>query len=194
MSKGRKNSLAKQIGEHLVCAELGRLNLIATPFSGNVPNFDILAADEQCNTVPIQVKASRGKGWGTDASKWLRLHLDEETKTQINEGPQEIENPDLVYVHVAIAAPEEGKKSGDECPKDRFFILTKRQLQVIAIRRYSAWMDSKGWKRPKKHGSFDCRYEINDLKDYENKWGIITDKLKPSATEPESDSPDESCS
>jgi len=57
MSKGLSNKLAGQIGEYLVCAELGRRGLIATPFSGNVPTFDVLATDEQCLTVPIQVKA-----------------------------------------------------------------------------------------------------------------------------------------
>ena len=59
MSKGRDNRLAGQIGEYLVCAELGKRGLIATPFSGNVPAFDVLAADDLCRTVPIQVKASR---------------------------------------------------------------------------------------------------------------------------------------
>jgi len=54
MSTGLNNKLAKQTGEHLVCAELGRRKLIATPFSGNVPAFDILAADDLCRTVPIQ--------------------------------------------------------------------------------------------------------------------------------------------
>ena len=31
--------LAAQVGEYLVCAELARRGLIATPFSGNVPEF-----------------------------------------------------------------------------------------------------------------------------------------------------------
>ena len=35
--------LAGQIGEHLVVAELGRREIIATPFAGNVPDIDILA-------------------------------------------------------------------------------------------------------------------------------------------------------
>jgi hypothetical protein len=54
MSTGRLNKLAGQIGEYLVCAELGRRGLIATPFAGNVPTFDVLATDESCRTVPIQ--------------------------------------------------------------------------------------------------------------------------------------------
>src|SRR5208283_4209293 len=100
MSKGRNNKLAGQIGEFLVCAELGRRGLIATPFAGNVPAFDILAADDKCNTVPIQVKASRGNNWHTDARIWMDIELDSETKTQISHGLREIENPEMIYVHV----------------------------------------------------------------------------------------------
>jgi hypothetical protein len=149
MSKGRNNKLAGQIGEFLVCAELGRRGLIATPFSGNVPAFDILATDDRCKTVPIQVKASRNDNWPSDARKWLKLTLNPETKAQINEGAQEIENPNLIYVHVAIAPPNEGN--------DQYFILTQQQLQKVAIKRYSAWMDTIGWKRPRNPESYDCR-------------------------------------
>jgi len=42
MSSGRSNKLTAQIGEYLVCAELGKRTLIATPFAGNVPTFDVL--------------------------------------------------------------------------------------------------------------------------------------------------------
>jgi hypothetical protein len=73
VSQGLNNKLAGQIGEYLVCAELGRRGLIATPFSGNVPTFDVLATDEQCRTVPIQVKASRGNCWSTNTSRPVRL-------------------------------------------------------------------------------------------------------------------------
>jgi hypothetical protein len=171
-SKGRNNKLACQIGEFLVCAELGRRGLIATPFSGNVPAFDILAADHQCNTVPIQVKASRGKNWPSDARSWMEIELDLGSKIQVNRGARKIENPDLIYVHVVIAKADEGT--------DQYFILTKKQLQKAAIRSYSAWMEPKGWKRPRKPESFDCRYSIEDLEQYRDNWKLITAKLCPS--------------
>src|SRR4051812_37720472 len=63
MGSGRRNQLAGQIAEHLVVAELGRLGLAATGFSGNIPTFDVLAVDENCRVVPIQVKASNGDSW-----------------------------------------------------------------------------------------------------------------------------------
>ena len=43
MATGLSSKLAGQIGEHLVTAELGRQGIIATPFSGNVSDIDILA-------------------------------------------------------------------------------------------------------------------------------------------------------
>lgn len=169
MSKALNNKLAKQIGEHLVCAELGRRNLIATPFSGNVPAFDILAADDLCRTVPIQVKASRSDSWFSNAELWMQMSFDPNTKAQRNRGPLQIPNAQLIYVCVAIAAPASGK--------DRFFILTKAQLQAVCINTYSAWMDTIEWKRPRKPESYDCRYYISGLQPYEDNWQLISDRL-----------------
>ena len=62
---------------------------------------------------------------------------------------------------------------------DRFFILTQKQLQAVAIKQYSAWMDGIGWKRPRNPESYDCRYWIQGIEEYENNWKLITQKLKP---------------
>ena len=45
MATGRDTQLTKQIGDYLVTAELGRLGLIATTFTGNVPHYDISACN-----------------------------------------------------------------------------------------------------------------------------------------------------
>ena len=174
-SKGLNNKLARQIGEHLVCAELGRQNLIATPFSGNVPTFDILAADELLRTVPIQVKASRTDNWQTDARDWMNISFDEETKTQKNLGRKQIKNPDLIYVFVAIA------DAGDKKDRDRFFILTKLQLQDVCIKRYCDWMDGLKWRRPRSPESYDNRFWIPDVEAYEDNWQLITNQLEASS-------------
>ena len=47
MATGLSAKLTGQIGEHLVVAELGRRAIIATPFSGNVPDIDVLRLREQ---------------------------------------------------------------------------------------------------------------------------------------------------
>ena len=42
MARSFKTQLAGQIGEALVVAELGRREIVATAFAGNVPDIDLL--------------------------------------------------------------------------------------------------------------------------------------------------------
>ena len=170
MLKGRNNKLTGQVGEFLVCAELGRRGLIATPFAGNVPAFDILAADELCRTVPIQVKASNSDNWPADARHWMNIEFDEDTKRQNYREPAKIENPDLIYVCVAIAP-------ANSTDGDRFFVLTKSQVQNAIIKGYSEWMDKRDWVRPRNPESYDARYLIEAIAKYENRWELITQRL-----------------
>ena len=166
MATGQQNKLAGQIGEFLVCAELGRLGVIATPFAGNVPNFDLLAANENGGTVALQVKASRGHSWSTQADLWLQLRL--EGNKQINDGLFNISNSPLIYIFVTIAS---------SAGQDRYFILTKGELQKIHVQNYQAYMEPRGWIRPKNPASFDCRCTIDDLAHVENNWQLITERL-----------------
>jgi hypothetical protein len=183
MSSGRNNKLTGQIGEYLVCAELGKRDLIATPFAGNVPAFDVLAADEFCRTVPIQVKTSRGNNWPTDARTGMSIQFDEKTKAQKNLGRVKIKNPDLIYVFVAIASEEKNK--------DRFFVLTKSQLQDVCIKGYSEWMDGRDWKRPRSPESYDCRFGISAVESYEDNWKLISDRLASSSPDQSLESSEE---
>ena len=92
MSTGRGNRVTQQIGEFLVSAKLGKEELIATPFAGNVPAFDIIVADEFCRALPVQVKTSNGNSWPTQADEWMDISYDEKSKKQIYRGPLKIEN------------------------------------------------------------------------------------------------------
>jgi hypothetical protein len=171
MATGRANKLAQQIGEFLVCAELAREDLIATPFAGNVPGFDVLVADEQHRALPVQVKASRYPTWpGKDARHWMRLEYDPVSKQQAYRGPAKLDDPDLVYVCVAIA-PERGVR-------DRFFVLTAAQLQKVLISGYTRWMSTINWRRPRNPQSFDIRWTIDDVATYENNWALIKRRLR----------------
>ena len=176
---GRNNSLAKQVGEHLVCAELGRRGFIATPFAGNVPAFDVLAADEQCRTVPIQVKATRGYKWPSNTTGWMNLEHDSATGVQRYHGPVTLANPELIYVCVVIAAAG---------ARDRYFVMTQADVQRAVITAYSRWMDGHGWKRPRKSDSIHCVYTIADIEQYEDNWELIARRLQPvGADEPAAD-------
>lgn len=169
MATGRSNKITQQIGELLVSAELGKQGLIATPFAGNVPEFDIIVADEHCRALPIQVKASNSDSWKSTATKWMKINYNEKTKQQEYLGPLEIDNPELIYVFVRIS---QDKK---EC--DRYFILKKKDYQNICIKCYSSWMNTKDWKRPRSPESYDCRPGIHELAKFEDNWDIIKDNL-----------------
>ncbi|SDN79808.1 hypothetical protein [Vreelandella arcis] len=173
MSKGLSNKLAGQVGEFLVCAELGRRGLIATSFTGNVPEFDLIVADGSLKTLPVQVKTSRGHSWPTRASLWINVTIDEKGEKQIDHGDSDIPHPDLIYVCVLLAAP-----GADQA--DRYFILLKRDLQAICARNYRDWMSKHNWKRPKNFRSLDNRYYVTDLKPFENNWALFEQQLGPS--------------
>lgn len=177
VSKGRRNSLVGQVAENLVVAELGRRGLIATGFAGNVPTFDLIAADELCRTVPIQVKASSGDSWPSDARTFLQIEYDRKAKRQNYLGPVELKTPDLIYVYVALANEDTGTK-------DRFFVLTMRELQDVCIRSYCDWMDPKDWRRPRSPESYDNRFWIPSLVAFENRWSLVLDRLASKAPDP----------
>jgi hypothetical protein len=173
MTKGINNKLAGQIGEYLVCAELGKRGYIATSFTGNVPEFDLIVANEKLKTIPIQVKTSRSKNWPTRANLWLNLEIDDKEKKQIDKGDTIISNPNLIYICVALAEV-------DTDDRDRFFILTKKDIQNICNINYREWMDTKNWQRPRNYKSMDNRYYIHNLITYENNWQLIEHKIKKS--------------
>jgi len=173
MKKGRNNKLAGQIGEFLVCAELGKRGYIATSFTGNVPEFDLIVANDNLKTVPIQVKSSRGNSWPTRADLWIDIEIDDDNKQQIDHGNAEIKNQDLIYICVAIGDPDKNER-------DRFFILRKKDLQTVCSKNYRNYMDSKNWKRPRNYKSLDNRYCIDELKSFENNWALIEEQINES--------------
>ena len=50
--------LSKQLSEHLVAAELARRGIVATPFSGYVPDIDILAFKSE-NQFPFKLNLQK---------------------------------------------------------------------------------------------------------------------------------------
>ena len=71
----------------------------------------------------------------------MLIDFDEATGTQQYRGPRVLEIKDLIYVCVALHAPEDGER-------DRFFVLTQADIQAACIASYAAWMDPKSWRRP----------------------------------------------
>lgn len=168
MCKKTNKQLIGHIGEHLACAQLGKLGYLATPFAGNVPIFDLLIANKDLQSLPIQIKTSTTGKWKESANKWLNIEIDHKNKKQIDKGDKKIENPNLIYIYILLSKSSE---------RDRFFILNKKQLQKIIASHYRNYMNGKNWIRPKKYDSYDCTFIVDEINMYENKWGLIKNSI-----------------
>lgn len=168
MATGRSIQLNKQIGEYLVACELARRGLLVATFSGNVPDFDILAADSEGASIPVQVKTIRGGEWQFSIDKFVEVRFEGEKQILGSKITPRI--PRLLCIFVLADA---------EYGKDRFFILEWEQLCDIAVSSYSEWLASKGGVRPRNYRSLHCSVSPKRLAElgFENQWGKITEKL-----------------
>jgi hypothetical protein len=133
MATGRSNQLIKQIGEYLVACELARQGLLVATFSGNVPDFDLIATDFKGSSCPIQVKTIKGGAWQFSIDKFVDITFDGNKQLIGDKIPLLI--PQLVCVFVLA-----GEKYGE----DQFFVLEWSKVQEILIENYTRWLDSHG--------------------------------------------------
>lgn len=166
MATGRSNQLIKQIGEYLVACELARQGLLVATFSGNVPDFDLIATDFKGSSCPIQVKTIKGGSWQFSIDKFADVSLDGDRQRLGRKKPLSI--PELICVFV-IAAEKYGG--------DQFFVLEWSQVQEIIIASYKRWLASHGGVRPKKPDSLHCAIVPSDLKQFKDNWPIIHSRL-----------------
>jgi len=152
MATGRRNKITQQIGEYLVACELARRGLLVATFSGNVPDFDIIAADANGHSIPIQVKTIRSGEWQfNNAGKFIEVRFEDKK------------------LCILVLATEYGK--------DRFYILEWEQLRDIVVSSYSAWLAAKDGVRPRNYESLHCSVSPEQLAEFENQWDKITERL-----------------
>lgn len=140
MATARSNQLTKQVGEYLVACELARRGLLVATFSGNVPDFDLIATDFKGFSCPIQVKTIRRGAWQFSIDKFADITFDGSRQLIGRKKPLPI--PQLVCVFVLAA-----EKYGE----DQFFVLEWAKVQDIVISSYRRWLDTHGGVRPKKN-------------------------------------------
>ena len=160
MATGLSTKLTGQIGEHLVTAELGRRGIIATPFSGNVPDIDILA-HANGTTGHIQVKTINKDSWQFDVRKFLNIKLTESGQKVL--GINTDLDRKIICVFVSL---------GTELGEDKFYIFRWGWLQNYFLERY------KGRKPPKNINSFHCAIWERDMDKHLDKWRLLTNKFK----------------
>jgi len=157
MTTGRANQLTKQIGEYLVAAELGRFGLVAATFSGNVPDYDIVATDSAFSSVLVQVKAVTGISWQFDIRRFVDVQLDGQKQVIGRPVPISVE---IVCVMVALSS----------YGSDRFYVLTLKKLQDLLIEGHRRYLTKHGGVRPKKYDSFHCAITEQELAPFKDGW------------------------
>jgi hypothetical protein len=120
--------LTRQIGEHLVVAELGRQGIVATPFAGNMPGYDVVALTPTGQSIYIQVKAMNSGDWQLHAKQFLMIEYDRELNRQRNAGPRPPCVTPLFFVLVKIIG----------LGKDEFYVLPYSDIQRIVLEHYTA--------------------------------------------------------
>lgn len=156
MANGLNNQLTKQIGEHLAVVELGRRNIIATPFAGNVPDIDVLGYANN-KPIAIQVKAINQNSWQFDIRNFLKVSLTQ--KRQIIKGKNTNLNRSIICIFIAI----DRSQSKD----DEFYIFKLGWLQDYFYETY------KGRKLPHNINSFHCAIWKKDMKKFRENWKLL---------------------
>ena len=162
MSRGRSNKLTGAVGEFLVAAELCRRNLIATPFSGNVPHYDIIASDEDGRHLAVQVKTINRGNWQFTINKFVAV--EQSGDVQKLGQPLAEPYPNIRFVMVLL---------GSERQDDRFFILTWEQLRDVVVDGYREYLNRHGGIRPRRPDSLHVSLTADQIKAYEGKWETL---------------------
>jgi hypothetical protein len=161
MTTGRQNQLTKQTGEYLVCAELCRRGYIATSFTGNVPDYDIIAINENNKAIPIQVKTIRSGTWQLNGRSYLDIEITVNKKQLIKK--RDLPDKDLVHIFVKLA----------ENGNDEFYIFRLKDLQDLVYNGYKSYLDSHDGKRPKNPESTHIDVSREQLSVYRDNWELL---------------------
>lgn len=162
MPTGRGNQLTKQVGEFLVAAELARRGWIIGLLSGNTPEFDLVATNTRCKSVPVQVKAIKGGDWQFDMRKFVDITFTGRKQTL---GARKRYPRNLICVMTLV---------GGNPAADRFFVLTMRTLQSRIVANHRAFLAKHGGVRPRNPRSTHCSVSVKQLERYEDDWPAIT--------------------
>ena len=165
MVRNFNTQLAGQIGESLVVSELGRKGFVATAFSGNVPDIDLLAY-KNGKTLHLQVKAWRSGTVSFDATRFLNIRMEEDK--QIVEGFVDGLDEKLIYVFVNI-----GEQAGD----DKFFILDELCLAGLVMQGYESFLSKHDGVRPRNAKTTHNSVTLEQLSAFSENWNLIDEQL-----------------
>lgn len=157
---GRDNQLKRQIGEHLVVAELGRRGYVATPFAGNIPMFDLLAANVEGRAIPIQVKAINRGSWQFSVDRFLVIEFADGHQTV--SGKRALLQPELLCIFVLLR----------EAGADEFYLFQLRELQDHCERVFRPRGEAS--RNP---DSRHCAVSPKEFERFRDNWGLLQNLL-----------------
>lgn len=161
MSRGRRNKLVGQAGEYLVAGEIARRGFIATTFTGNVPDYDIVCSSGEGQHLSVQVKTAVSGSWHLNISRFCDIHFVGSRQIVGDLRPAPVK--DIVFVFVVLV----GQGS------DRFYVVEWDDLCNIVVADYSKWLGGHGWIRPVNPKSLHCQLKESMLSGFENSWKTI---------------------
>ena len=154
MATGAGMQQTGQAGEHYVAAELCRRGAYAVTFSGNIPNFDIIASNrEQTRAVQIQVKTKRTKGvWhaSSDHGRPRGKPKNEEIR---------------FWVLVDLSKPL------GELPD--FYVIPEYWVQNDIHKNHTAYLAKHGGKRPSGSESKHHSITMKRVEQWKGRWDIL---------------------
>ncbi len=159
--KSYQSQLSGQIGESLVVAELGRREIVATSFSGNVPEIDLLAW-RNGRSIGLQVKSLKKGTFGVDARNYIEIEQcgDLQKLGSVLTDMKE----DLIYVFVFIS---------ENYGSDEFYLISQRELATIIHRSYSEYLTRHRGVRPRNSKATHSSILKKDLEPFKNCWEIL---------------------
>ncbi len=133
MATGKRNKLTGQIGEHLVSAMLGTIGYYASPYSGNVPGFDITAVDSiTLRSFPIQVKTSNGGALiHSTIDKWVEHSIEKDNYQHLGK-LLKLQSPNMIWIMVSL--------KNNELKTARYFICKEKDIQKKIVTGYTDFM------------------------------------------------------
>ena len=171
LNLGGKNQRKKQAGEYLVAAELCLRGFFATTFTGNMPDFDILAIDDHNNLKIIQVKTKTTDNWNLNAKKFLEIQttpIENGLKQEVIGINNDI-NQSIIYVFVDFVSV--GKNNPLE--KIEFYLISTNDLQQIVKNNYDNHLKKHQNIRPKNSKSFHTKITKEEIVEFKDNWKII---------------------
>ncbi|MCC5884771.1 MAG: hypothetical protein JJU25_19300 [Halomonas sp.] len=149
-------------------AVLGTLGYYASPYSGNVPGFDVTAVhSETLKSFPVQVKAStKGALVHSTIDKWCNHSIDTDNRQRIG-ALKPLKHPSLVWILVRL--------SGSGISGVKFFICTELDIQQKIVARYSDFMARHDYLRPGGGASPQAILTIKEVAEFEDNWRILPD-------------------